>query len=601
MNDACDAHPHLTFADVTTPGFCAGQSTITRMWTATDACGNASTASQVVNVVDHTAPVFAAIPEPSTIECPATPSFATPSVTDACDPNPRLSFEDRTAAGSCPGQYSVTRNWTAVDACGNTSIASQVITVRDQTAPVVSCPSDITVGACQNPVSFSLQANDACGGPVTIVATPASGSTFPVGDNLVTVVARDACGNEGRCTFHVRVLASPLGEIAGPSAACQGPWATLTGPAGYDYRWSTGATSQSIVVNAAGTYTLTITDRVTGCSTTLLQPFTLLDPPVASISGPDQVCTGTPVQLCGPSGAYHYLWTGPGGFTATTPCISVASVASYQLVITDTLSGCASAPAGKSVEASNCHVYCAHTIGWWMAQCGDKANGSVKYPAAELATIYGCVDDRVAIFNWSNDVTGFCSVINPLIVDQRTQAKRQFAGFLANVCTSQMGIRASDGERIYISLDTPVSFPGLQARTIGDLIKEVDQQLVALESQSLRLVGVQNQYSQLTTTLDAMNNNNVPNTYCPGSSSTATAGGGLPPVPTANPGGPVSATSGGAEAGSAIRLYAQSLHRLHAPRVRGQRRRAGGRPGGLRPGGSSRPAARERRSVGRAS
>src|SRR5260221_7781216 len=154
MSDACDAHPHLTFADVTAPGSCAGQSTITRTWTATDACGNASTAILFNNAVTPTAPVFAPLPAPSTIECPATPSFATPSVTDASDPNPRLSFEDRTAAGSCPGQYSVTRNWTAVDACRNTSTASQAITVRDQPAPVVSCPTDITVGACQNPVSF---------------------------------------------------------------------------------------------------------------------------------------------------------------------------------------------------------------------------------------------------------------------------------------------------------------------------------------------------------------------------------------------------------------------------------------------------------------
>src|SRR5439155_6529788 len=112
---------------------CPGQSPITRTWTATDACGNATTASQVVNVVDHTPPVFAALPGPSTVECPAAPSFATPSVNDACDTNPRLTFADVTTPGSCAGQSTVTRTWTAVDACGNSSTASQVIKVRDQT------------------------------------------------------------------------------------------------------------------------------------------------------------------------------------------------------------------------------------------------------------------------------------------------------------------------------------------------------------------------------------------------------------------------------------------------------------------------------------
>ncbi|HEY6196407.1 MAG TPA: HYR domain-containing protein [Candidatus Eisenbacteria bacterium] len=556
--DDCSGTAQLTFNDVQAPGRCANEFSVTRTWTATDGCGNAATASQTITVVDHTAPVFAALPQPTTIECPATPSFATASATDACDASPRLSFDDRTTAGSCPGQYSITRTWTATDACGNTSTASQVINVADHTAPVVSCPNDTTVGACQNPVYFSVQANDACGGPVSIVATPASGSNFPVGDNIVTVVARDACGNEGRCTFHVHVLANPGGEISGPSAACPGESVTLVGPAGFDYHWSTGATSQSIVVNASGTYTLTITDRATGCSTTLSHPFTVLKPPVASISGPDFFCSGTSVQLCGPSGAYHYLWTGPSGFTATTRCIDVWGSASYQLVITDTLTGCVSAAASKSVRGDFCNVYCAHTIGWWMAQCSGAANGSVKYPAADLATIYSCVDDQAAIFDWSNDVAGFCAVLNPPSIDQRTQAKRQFAGFLANVCTSQMGIRASNGERIYISLGTPVSFPGFQAGTIGDLIKEADQKLVSLEGQSLANQQVKNQYTQITSAFDAMNNNNVPNTYCPSGSFTSTVGSFDPPVPTSNPGGPVSATAGDAEAGAAIRLYAPS-------------------------------------------
>src|SRR5256885_734925 len=81
------------------------------------------------------------------------------------------------------------------------------------------------------------------------------------GDNIVEVVARDACGNESRCSFHVHVLDNPVGEIAGPAAVCPGGSATLVGPAGFNYLWSTGETSQSIVVSAAGTYTLRITDK----------------------------------------------------------------------------------------------------------------------------------------------------------------------------------------------------------------------------------------------------------------------------------------------------------------------------------------------------
>src|SRR5439155_1002762 len=143
------------FADVNTAGACAGRYSITRTWTATDACGNASTASQTITVVDHTPPVFATLPEPSTIDCSAAPSFATPSVSDACDANPRLSFADVNTPGACAGRYSVTRTWTATDACGNASTASQTIAVADRTPPVFAALPEPSTVECPAAPSFA--------------------------------------------------------------------------------------------------------------------------------------------------------------------------------------------------------------------------------------------------------------------------------------------------------------------------------------------------------------------------------------------------------------------------------------------------------------
>src|SRR5439155_783006 len=108
-----------------------------RTWTATDACGNSSTDSQTITVVDTTKPVITGVGAAATIECPATPIFSTPTASDACG-SATLSFADVTTPGSCANAYSLTRTWTATDACGNSNTDSQTITVVDTTKPVIT-------------------------------------------------------------------------------------------------------------------------------------------------------------------------------------------------------------------------------------------------------------------------------------------------------------------------------------------------------------------------------------------------------------------------------------------------------------------------------
>src|SRR5262249_38750305 len=47
-SDACDPSSTLTFADVTTPGNCPQNYSVTRTWRASDHCGNSSTSSQTI-------------------------------------------------------------------------------------------------------------------------------------------------------------------------------------------------------------------------------------------------------------------------------------------------------------------------------------------------------------------------------------------------------------------------------------------------------------------------------------------------------------------------------------------------------------------------
>jgi uncharacterized repeat protein (TIGR01451 family) len=95
---------------------------------------------------------------------------------------------------------------------GNTTTVQTTLTVADQTAPSISCPTDITVYLPLNTPDTSMAvtypaatASDNCSTP-TITYSQASGSTFPVGTTTVTATATDAAGNHSSCSFHVNVL-----------------------------------------------------------------------------------------------------------------------------------------------------------------------------------------------------------------------------------------------------------------------------------------------------------------------------------------------------------------------------------------------------------
>src|SRR5207245_9476431 len=141
---------------------------VTRTWTASDACNNSSSASQVITVADTSAPVIAALPGPTTIECPATPSFTAATATDACGSSFTLTSVDVTNA-LCGASYRVTRTWTASDACKIGRAASRESAVAEASAPVIAAMPGPTNIECPATPSFpAATATGGCGRSFTL-------------------------------------------------------------------------------------------------------------------------------------------------------------------------------------------------------------------------------------------------------------------------------------------------------------------------------------------------------------------------------------------------------------------------------------------------
>src|SRR4029077_6248307 len=89
--------------------------TITRTWTAHDACNNTSNQSQVITVSDNTAPQLIGVPPDTTASCQSVPTPApSPTASDNCDPNPTVTYnqtstQDPNAANCAHYNYTLTR------------------------------------------------------------------------------------------------------------------------------------------------------------------------------------------------------------------------------------------------------------------------------------------------------------------------------------------------------------------------------------------------------------------------------------------------------------------------------------------------------------
>jgi hypothetical protein len=107
-------------------------------WTATDACGNSSSAFAFLALVDTIAPVIHGVPADTIVNCDQVPLLPTlVFATDECLCACVILFEETNSSSvsGCQNGQVITRTWTATDRCGNETTAQQSITLIDTSGP----------------------------------------------------------------------------------------------------------------------------------------------------------------------------------------------------------------------------------------------------------------------------------------------------------------------------------------------------------------------------------------------------------------------------------------------------------------------------------
>lgn len=213
---------------------------------------------------------------------------------------------------------------TATDACGASNTDSVLVTVNP--LPVVTlsgntsiCNGDSTMLTGTSGGSSQWYLN---GSPIPSGMNNTFFANQPGVYNMVQTLS--GCSDSAATGITITLITPPtVTATATADSICAGSSVTLNGSGANSYSWSGGVTDGvPFTPVSSGTYTVTGTDSITGCTATATVNVDVLAlPNVTGTASADPVCAGSPVTLTG-SGAMTYTWdngvTDGVPFTATT-------------------------------------------------------------------------------------------------------------------------------------------------------------------------------------------------------------------------------------------------------------------------------------------
>lgn len=274
----------------------------------------------------------------------------TSSNTGIATVNPSNGVVTGVSAGTATITYTVVGS-------GGCSNATAIRTVNVSTTPTISSGTVLNPSACST-ANGSIQITGSATGTVSwtgsasgnsgSVTLPYTISGLAAGSYTVNFVSGSGCNSNTINTTLVDPTppTAPIITASGTTTFCAGGSVTLTSSQATGNVWSTGETTQSIIVSASGVYSVTYTNG-SGCASTSSGTSITVNAspsiPVISPSGGTTFCSGGTVDLVSSSASGNVWSTG-----ATTQSVSISTSGTYSVTVTDG-NGCSSSSSGIPV------------------------------------------------------------------------------------------------------------------------------------------------------------------------------------------------------------------------------------------------------------
>lgn len=389
-----------------------------------------SAISDPIEVVGPDAPLTVALESTTPVGCNGILGTATVSASGGWNANYTYNWQNgqsgETAQSLSTGNYNVS---VTDDGGCTTSMTVNMAPVVYPTA-AIAAPGQINcnqpsvqlngTGSSSGP-EFSYQWFAAAGGHIVNGATTTTPTVDAGGNYTIQVTnTQTTCVSYATKSVSADLVAPNADAGASQHISCTQPEATLQGVgstgSNFSYSWTvanggnivSGGTTLNPLVNAAGDYTLKVTNSTNGCTQTSATVVTGTPAPALLTHGGTLNCTVDSLKLITSTNAASptFSWTGPNNFQSTLQNPIVATSGSYVVVVTDSITACTSTATANVTVNTNLP--------------GASATGNSITCLNSNVVINGTTSDTLAKYTWSGPNNFQSTLQNPTVSDAGT-------------------------------------------------------------------------------------------------------------------------------------------------------------------------------------